>query len=425
MSEDFSAVADIATGAVLASAIEPDTGGTVADQAARCLNCQALVVGNHCHGCGQKAKVHRSLSAFWHDILHSVLHFDGKIWRTLPLLIWRPGDLTRRYVHGERARFVSPIALFLFTVFFTFAVFKGVIPKADIGDNGPVALAKAQKELASDRADLLANLKELEADRKEALADGGDVAWVDAQTAQTKVALDKLTSETTPILERKAIAERRIAVTRRKGESAIARLEDQRAKAKIAGQPTTDIDAKIADERMGLELLKTADDVMGKDKGSGVKIEFNFLGSDALKKAAEHAAENPQLLLYKIQSNAYKFSWALVPISTPFLWLLFFWRREFKVFDHAVFVTYSLCFMMMLSAVIAVAIAATEENSALFVTAVFAACFIPPIHMYRQIRRAYGTSALGGVWRTVMLSIFALLALSLFTVLIVSLGVTG
>ncbi len=61
---------------------------------------------------------------FFHDLLHGVLHFEGKIWRTLPMLAWRPGELTRRYIDGERAKFVSPIALFLFSVFLMFAVVK-------------------------------------------------------------------------------------------------------------------------------------------------------------------------------------------------------------------------------------------------------------------------------------------------------------
>jgi hypothetical protein len=51
-----------------------------------------------------------------------VFHFEGKIFRTLPMLVFRPGALTRRYIAGERARFVSPLALFLFTVFAMFAV---------------------------------------------------------------------------------------------------------------------------------------------------------------------------------------------------------------------------------------------------------------------------------------------------------------
>lgn len=90
-----------------------------------------MLAGEFCHCCGQKAHVHRTLSAFWHDLLHGVLHFEGKIWRTLPLLGWKPGDLTLRYIEGERARFVSPVALFLFTVFLMFAVFSVAGP--DIG----------------------------------------------------------------------------------------------------------------------------------------------------------------------------------------------------------------------------------------------------------------------------------------------------
>ena len=41
-----------------------------------------------------------------------------------PELFFHPGRLTRRYIDGERAKFVSPMALFLFTVFLMFAVFQ-------------------------------------------------------------------------------------------------------------------------------------------------------------------------------------------------------------------------------------------------------------------------------------------------------------
>ena len=33
--------------------------------------------------------MHRTLGAFFHDLLHGVFHFEGRIWRTLPLLAWR------------------------------------------------------------------------------------------------------------------------------------------------------------------------------------------------------------------------------------------------------------------------------------------------------------------------------------------------
>jgi hypothetical protein len=43
---------------------------------------------------------------------------------------------------------------------------------------------------------------------------------------------------------------------------------------------------------------------------------------------------------------------------------------------------------------------------------------VPPLHMYRQLRGTYGCSRLGGVLRAAALSIFAFVALVLFTILI-------
>ena len=74
---------------------------------------------------------------------------------------------------------------------------------------------------------------------------------------------------------------------------------------------------------------------------TGNFTNIDLPGAGAFNDMVNHALKNPQLLLYKMQSSAYKFSWALIPISIPFVWLLFFWRREFHLFDHAIFVTYS------------------------------------------------------------------------------------
>ncbi|MDB5691671.1 MAG: hypothetical protein JWO81_734, partial [Alphaproteobacteria bacterium] len=120
-------VGDALTGGIVARQLEPGAGEAHdGDHRGACLNCGAPLAGRYCHQCGQPGHVHRSLTAFWHDLAHGVLHFEGKIWRTLPLLAWRPGQLTRRYIEGERARFVSPMALFLFSVFLMFAIFNAV-----------------------------------------------------------------------------------------------------------------------------------------------------------------------------------------------------------------------------------------------------------------------------------------------------------
>jgi hypothetical protein len=430
MSGEFESIADISTGAVIGSAVEPEAGsGQANGTGSNCLNCGTTTIGAHCHVCGQKAKVHRTLHAFGHDFMHSVLHFDGKIWRTLPLLAWKPGELTRRYVHGERAKFVSPLALFLFSVFLTFAVFSFLTP-ADMSFEAqkPATAAEAQQELEDDRKTILADIAELEAEKKEAVAKNLPSAWIDGEIARHRDAMEKLETKTAPEVRKQVIAERKFAIERRDKETIVRRLEAQLAQAKAEGKPIAKIEEDLEGARMTVKLMTAAGDLVTKGKfEADLELpddpKINILGIKSLNAAAKHAAENPQLLFYKIQSNAYKYSWALIPISVPFLWLLFFWRRKYKLFDHAVFVTYSLCFMMTFAMVGGVILTFASEGSFVFVTTILALIFFPPIHIYRQLHHAYDISRFGALWRMFVLSNFAMIALTFFTVLIVTLGV--
>ena len=336
---NLEALGDAVTGGVLGRAVEPKAGETDGHtQETSCLNCGAALAGPFCHECGQHAHVHRTLSAFFHDLLHGVLHFEGKIWRTLPMLAWRPGELTRSYIDGQRARFVSPIALFLFTVFLMFGV---------IGLTSNTSHASAQA--AADAA------KEL-----------------------------------------------------RKDQQKLSILEGQRASA--SGPVAEKLDEKINDLKSEMTALEAV-----RDHRIDASFQFadGFVGG--LGEKLGDAAKNPELLFYKLKTNAYKFSWALIPISVPFVWLLFPFRRRFRLYDHTVFVTYSLCFMMLLLAAGSLIGLASESAASL-------AWFVPPIHMYRQLKGAYGVSTGGAIWRTFALTIFAFIAISLFASLLVAIG---
>jgi hypothetical protein len=338
---ELEAVADAVTGAVLGRAVEPGAGEADGHTHEKnCLNCGAELTGPFCHQCGQHAHVHRTLSAFFHDFLHGVLHFEGKIWRTLPLLAWKPGELTRRYIDGQRASFVSPIALFLFCVFLTFAVIGLTSSAIDMAGIS----ADAQKELVKDQ--------------------------------------------------------RKLTV-----------LEAQRATLAKAGQPTAKIDRKIADVKGEMAALQAVKE--GKIDAATFKIQNEFLGG--IDEGLGEAAKNPELLFYKIKTNAYKFSWALIPISVPFVWLLFPFSRRFRWYDHTVFVTYSLCFILLLLSVGSIIALVSQSVASI-------AWFVPPIHMYRQLRGAYGVSRWGAIWRTSMLTVFAFMAIGLFASLLVGMG---
>lgn len=349
MTDGADGIGEAVTGGLIARAIEPEAGEHRAEvRSGACLNCGTALVGRHCHECGQAAHVHRSVSAWWHDVAHSVLHFEGKIWRTLPMLAWRPGKLTRRFVEGERARFVSPMALFLFTVFLMFALFS-MLGASFVGLD-QINSAQAAEELR--RADQ--RIARLEAERRQRLSRGGNMAQIEEAI-------------------RDAQAERRVV--------AIASGSDR----VFSG----DIDT-------GWERL---------DKG--------------LKKANE----NPQLLSYKLQTSAYKYSWALIPISLPFLWLLFLHRRRYReryrAYDHLVFITYSIGFMSMLLIAL-VLLRAIGIGGGLIN---FAFLLVPPIHIYRQLRGAYALSRISALWRTVALLVVAGMTMLLFALLLLALGV--
>lgn len=424
MSGELAGAADILTGVAVARAVEPDAGEGQA-VSGNCQNCGTALLGAHCHVCGQKAQVHRTLRAFGHDILHSVLHFDGKIWRTLPMLFWNPGVLTRRYVHGERAKFVSPLALFLFTVFLTFAVFNWLVPGAGQVNN-IFSPEQAEEQYKADRKEILDDIAKLQANKKEADAENQPGReWMDGEIARQQRDLERLDETHRKNLRETDKAKTEIAKARAQSQVNLKRLEAELKAAREAGKPTQAIESKIESERVELRVMSGASTFLGQDtaaaEGDWRFTDLDFPGADSLNEAVKKAGANPQLMIYKIQSNAYKFSWALIPISVPFVWLLFFWRRRFKMFDHAVFVTYSLTFMMMVTALFAVLIQfpATEVIGGLMLA------FVPPIHLYRHLHHAYETSRFGAFWRMCILSGFAMTALTLFVMFIITLGVTG
>ena len=350
---DLEAIGDAATGGILARAVEPPAGETDGlTQEGACLNCGTPLEGEFCHGCGQKAHVHRTLAAFWHDLVHSVMHFDGKLWRTLPLLAWHPGVLTRRYIHGERARFVSPMALFLFTVFLMFAVFS------------MVGLGLDSAEFRNTNADI-------------------------------KAALAK---------EREELKEHR----------------EDRQKAAAERNAT---EVRIADEniRETEQAMAMLNQYLAASSGRTDQLVGGTTGWKRIDDGIKKLNDNPALALYKVQTNAYKFSWALIPISVPFVWLLFLHRRRYRqygAYDHTVFVTYSIAFMSL--ALIIVTVLEPIPGLGWLAIAMFA---VPPIHMYRQLRGAYSLSRWSAAWRTVALLLMTLVTITIFLLLLLALGI--
>ena len=79
-----------------------------------CLDCGAAVTGKHCEQCGQSSEVHvLSMREVAGDVTHSLLHLDSRVWRTLKLLVLKPGELTREFIAGRHQRYLPPFRLYL------------------------------------------------------------------------------------------------------------------------------------------------------------------------------------------------------------------------------------------------------------------------------------------------------------------------
>ena len=316
-----------------------------------CLNCGTPLIGAHCHDCGQAAHLHRTLGALGHDLMHGVLHLDGKAWRTLPLLAWRPGDLTRRYIHGERAKFVSPMALFLFSIFLMFAVFQA------IGIDTP---------------------------------DG--VETRNAITTEMAADLAKLRAERD-------------------------RLRTQLAQAAKDSSRYRSIESRLSAVDEDLAVFQSAKTLV-LDSENGAAITFADTGIAFFDRTLDKWRENPGLMLYKLQANSYKFSWLLIPLSLPFMWLLFFWKRGVRMYDHAIFVTYSIAFMSLLF----VALSLLGTLGAPETVLVTGATAVPLIHLARHLKGTYGLSRRSAAWRLCALTVLIMIVIMLFLQILLVLG---
>lgn len=267
-----------------------------ADRGGPCANCGAPLSNKYCSSCGQPAHFHRSLGHMLEEMLHGVLHFDTRAWRTLPMLVRNPGKLTRDYVFGRRARYISPLALFLCLVFTMYIVFTAM-GGSSIGVGTPGENAE--------------------------IAEQGPT-----QTQESSVG--PAPEEPAPVSQSEVLA-------------------------------------MISEAAVSGELAVNT-------------------GNPWLNKKINDKLKNPAFAIYKIQNAAYKFSFLLLPISLPFLWLLFFWKKGVTLFDHSAFILYSLSFvslLMLVTAVVSRLVPPLADLAGLIFP------LAPPIHMYFHLKGAY------------------------------------
>lgn len=414
MTGEIEAAGALATAGAVAGVIEGREGQGQAE--GRCLNCDAPLTGPFCSQCGQNGRPVRKLSQLLLEFLNSLFHFDTKAWRTLPMVLFRPGTLTRDYIYGKRARYISPLATFLLCVFALFFVFSWVGGGAQFGTGFGAAMEVSQDDVTQAREDLAQARAELS--EAEANPDPNEPAGLAVGLAQGAVA---------------------------RAEAAVARLEAQLEAEEEAIQVSQAGAAPQAPSPAPTAAENTPSATVGVTVGDGTVIdgaggrwqdqvrdavdsgELNVdTGNAYLDERMEQSLRNPDLAIYRVQESASKFAFLLAPMSLPFIALLFLWKRGVTFYDHVVYALYALSFASLLSIVLMLGTAVAGANMALMMVLSNVLLLVAlPVHTFFQLKGAYALGWFSALWRTFFMMIFATIIASVFLFLILVLGLLG
>lgn len=308
-----------------------------------CRNCGAVVAERYCTRCGQLASnFHRPFFSLIASSVADTFALDGRLWRTVPMLLFRPGRLTRNYLDGKRARYVPPFRLFLLSsVIFFLTVFsvgemKGWYADWHLGNGNVATLAEEDKAAA--------------------------VRALEAQLAQEGLTPD----------QRSAL------------EESVARLRE-------GALPFVDADGRVDRDALHEAIGKTAND-------GATEAEIRTLQAAGDKFA--RVFENQDRFAARFREWAPRFSLMFVPLLALMLSLLYAWRRNVYVYDHVITALHFQTFVYTLVTLLLFCAAFLGIGPGWLIT--IGATWIV-YYLYGQVRVTYGTGRFMAALRTSIL----------------------
>ena len=124
------------------TALPADLAAVPQPTRATCATCGLPLEGRYCTACGEERLEPNQLTVrhfVMGSLVPEIVNLDGKIWRTLGLLLFRPAALALEYVAGRRRKYVQPLRVLLTAIIvFVLAMPKGVGFTFNIG---PMAMS--------------------------------------------------------------------------------------------------------------------------------------------------------------------------------------------------------------------------------------------------------------------------------------------
>lgn len=345
-SDELDEAAQTAAEHVAAAAADPSAGPGARARPSReaalspdateghCANCRTKLRGPVCHHCGQLAdEFHRPVRGLLAEIIEGLFSLDGRVARTIPNLLLRPGRITRAYLKGRRARFMPPFRLYIIAslVFFLLAPLATNAFRA----SDPEAV----REAIQTGADIDQRLED--AVREGELTPGEAEA---ARASLAQLGLDQVLRD--------------VSDEDPAGEPALSDDPDSPAGADLEPTPSqggpeagdhADVAASNAQADTGDPALALG---LGQGDGAADDIRRFFTPEDFGEAAPEGAwpyavrsylgerfarvAEDPGAWLEEAADWIPRIMFAMVPVYALLLSLTYLWRRGFYFFDHLI-----------------------------------------------------------------------------------------
>lgn len=357
---------------------------TPAGDDGHCSNCGTALKGPICHSCGQDADTfHRPVWSLVLEVLDGFFSFDGRFWRTIPALMFRPGRITRHYLTGVRARYVQPFRLFIVASLAFFLVFS--LDRDMFGGTGVEGeqLAEAERALAQaeeDNPEIAAQIAQL----REQVGE--------AEEAQRAVEAD-------PLVQQAQEQQRR----------------DEMEQAMREALLPEDYPDAASDEDNGS---------VTRDLGDGTRVTVEADGADWLPYSARaylaerigHVIQDPDSWWRAVQTWTPRVIFVLLPIYALLLALMHFWRRGLFLYDHLVVSLHfhSFLFFLMTALILASPLIGGWGVLIFILWSNF--------YLYRLHRRVYLDGRFMSLIRVILLDLIYLLVLSIAFLALLAVG---
>lgn len=328
---------------------EPTAEATSAADAASdlCENCGRPRADRFCSRCGQNDRTYsRSLFPVLGELVRESFEFDGRLAQTLRLLLFKPGSLSTEFARNRRARYMTPVRLYLFTsviFFLTMSVAMSRVPNPleEEPDQDP------SSALAEIPADVLDSLEAV-VPGLQLQIDGEDVP-VSMEISESGIAALRANLEPSQHGKLDDLLKRESARATQFGLALLAAAFDSEARASSTdgrqGDPGPDSGSAAEDT-----LSEPRDGTLAGDAPAGAAVVLptsrGFLARMALNSAVD-LMHDPDAFTERIIGNLSIAMFFLLPVYALMLAVLY-WRKKRYYIEHLVFGMHVHSFMFMI-----------------------------------------------------------------------------